>query len=60
MDEYISSKLFPSQINPVLLSSMASEAPPSLPPMDGIPYWAASTNAMPNPSTDFLCIIEEN
>ena len=43
MLEKISFKLLPSQINPVFLCIIASEAPPSLPPLEGTPYWAAST-----------------
>ena len=41
-DEYISSKLLPSQISPVLLCWIASEAPPSLPPKDATAYCPAS------------------
>ena len=47
-DEYMSSKLFPSQINPVFSFSIASAAPPSLPPIDGIPYWAAAQYGIPS------------
>ena len=33
---------------------MASEAPPSLPPMEPTPYDAASMKDIPKPSTDFF------
>ena len=41
-DEYISSKLSPSQIKPVLLCWIASAAPPTFPPRDGTLNCAAS------------------
>ena len=37
---------------------MASDAPPSLPPIDAVLCCPASIKDIPNPSTDFLCIIE--
>ena len=33
---------------------IASEAPPSLPPIDPTPYDAASIKEIPKPSTDFF------
>jgi hypothetical protein len=40
------------------LWEIASEAPPSLPPIEPIPYDAASINAIPKPSTDFFSILD--
>ena len=36
---------------------MASDAPPSLPPIEPTPYDAASINEIPKPSTDFFSIL---
>ena len=40
--------MFPSQIKPVLSWLIASDAPPSFPPNEGIPYCAAAQYGIPS------------
>ena len=56
-ESYIEFKSFPSQIRPVSLCTIASEHPPSLPPIDPIPYEAASIKEIPKPSTELFSIL---
>ena len=47
-------KSSPSHKYPDTPFCIASEAPPIVPPIEPVPYAAASINDIPKPSTDFL------